>query len=109
MRVGFFSSLVFHVAVTIVAYLGVPYLKPEPLISESAIFVDVVDVAENSNPLPPQPEPEAEEAKAPEPTPQEEPPPQAGERYQQQIQIRHEPAAWVVDCHREHAARGKTL
>ena len=47
---GFFFSLVFHAAVTIVAYFGMPYLKSEPEITEAAIFVDVVDAAEKSNP-----------------------------------------------------------
>ena len=77
MRGGFLFSLVFHAAVTIVAYLGIPYLKPEPKITESAIFVDVVDAAEKSNPPPPKPELEPEEVKMrePPPPPQAEPPP----------------------------------
>ena len=76
MRGGFFFSLVFHAAVTIVAYFGMPYLKSEPEITESAIFVDVVDAAEKSNPPPPKPEPEPEEVKVHEPPPpsQEQPP-----------------------------------
>ena len=76
MRGGFFFSLVFHTVVAIFAYLGMPYLKSEPLITESVIFVDVVDVAEESNAPPPQSEPEPEEIKEPEPPPpQEEAPP----------------------------------
>ncbi len=81
MRGGFFFSLVFHAAVTIVAYFGMPYLKSEPEITEAVIFVDVVDAAEKSNPPPPKSEPEPEKVKAHEPPPpspppsQEQPPP----------------------------------
>jgi len=70
MRGGFFFSLVFHAVVGIFAYLGMPYMKPEPLITEPVIFVEVVDVAEESNAPPPQSEPEPEEINKPEPPPQ---------------------------------------
>ena len=65
MRGGLLVSLVFHAFIYIVAYLGIPYLDPEPLIPETPIFVEVVNVASVSNPPPPPPpvDPEPSEVK----------------------------------------------
>ena len=65
MRRALVISLFFHVAVSTIAYFGVPYLDPEPLITENPIFVDVVNAADESNPPPQQlaPEPKVQKAK----------------------------------------------
>ena len=58
MRRGFFISLIIHTAVTIIAYLGLPYLNPEPSIADIPVFVEVVNVANQPNPPPSQSEPD---------------------------------------------------
>ena len=63
MRRGFFISLIFHATLTIIAYFGIPYLEPEPLISDTPIFVEVVNAADQSNPAPLQPEPKEKSQK----------------------------------------------
>ena len=63
MRGGLLVSLVFHAFICIVAYLGLPYLDPEPLITETPIFVEVVNVTSESNPPPPPMVPEPKEVK----------------------------------------------
>ena len=65
MRRGLLISLIFHVAVAIIAYLGVPYLHSEPFIDDVPIFVDFVNAAEETNAPPPKPalEPKVRKAK----------------------------------------------
>ena len=63
MRGGLLVSLVFHAFICIVAYLGLPYFDPEPLITETPIFVEVVNVTSKSNPPPPPVVPEPKEVK----------------------------------------------
>jgi outer membrane biosynthesis protein TonB len=71
MRGGLVGSLLLHVAVIAFAYVGLPVLMPEEALIDTAIVVEVVNVAEESNPPPPQVEPE----KPKEPEPPKEPPP----------------------------------
>ena len=58
MRGGLVGSLIFHVVVVSIAYFGLPYLALEPALIDAAIIVDVVNVAEKSNPPPVPPGPE---------------------------------------------------
>jgi hypothetical protein len=53
MRRAFLFSLAFHLAVLLVAYFGLPAAsRDEALLSETALSVELVDVAEKSN-IPP--------------------------------------------------------
>ena len=63
MRGGLLVSLVFHAFICIVAYLGLPYLDPEPLITDTPVYVEFVDLTGESNPPPPPVVPEPEEVK----------------------------------------------
>ena len=74
MRDGLSVSVLFHATVATVAYVGIPYLKPEPAIIETPIYVDVVNITEVSNPPPPEPVTKPEPEKAEEPPPPPEPP-----------------------------------
>ncbi|MBT7512164.1 MAG: energy transducer TonB [Rhodospirillaceae bacterium] len=74
MRGGLSVSVLFHATVATVAYVGIPYLKPEPAIIETPIYVDVVNITEVSNPPPPEPVTKPEPEKAEEPPPPPEPP-----------------------------------
>ncbi len=58
MRGGLVGSLIFHAVVVFIAYFGLPYLALEPALIDAAIIVDVVNVAEKSNPPPVPPGPE---------------------------------------------------
>ena len=63
MRGGLLVSLVFHAFICIVAYLGLPYLDPEPLITDTPVLVEFVDAKSESNPPPPPEVSEPEEVK----------------------------------------------
>jgi outer membrane biosynthesis protein TonB len=98
MRVGAFLSVVFHVALIVVAYYGIPSLRRDVMM-ETPIMVEIVNVAEITNapqpevkpekqakveepkPEPPKPEPKPEPPKpevkvAPPPPPEPEPEPE---------------------------------
>ncbi|MEK9755185.1 MAG: energy transducer TonB, partial [Rhodospirillaceae bacterium] len=72
MRGGLAGSVIFHVLVVAIAYFGLPVIAPPPII-DTAIIVDVVDVAEVSNPAPPPPKPEPPKEEKPKEAP---PPPE---------------------------------
>jgi hypothetical protein len=86
MRRAIFFSLAFHLAVLLLGYFGLPSPSHELALSETALSVELVDVAEKSN-LPParqekKVEPEdkpkpREQARTPEPAPTERPAPAA--------------------------------
>ena len=63
MRGGLLVSLVFHAFICIVAYLGLPYLDPEPIITDTPVYVEFGDPTSESNPPPPPVVPEPEEVK----------------------------------------------
>ncbi len=67
MRTAIITSAVLHTGVVLAAWLGLPLHRPDPLIDEQPVFVEIVDVDEmrNAPPMPVQPTPK-EEAK-PEP------------------------------------------
>ena len=52
MRGWFFGSLLLHVAVVFVAYFGLPHMKSDLALLDTAIIVNVVHVEEDSNPPP---------------------------------------------------------
>jgi outer membrane biosynthesis protein TonB len=86
MRRAIFFSLAFHLAVLLLGYFGLPSPSHELALSETALSVELVDVAEKSN-VPParqekKVEPEdkpkpREQARTPEPAPTERPAPAA--------------------------------
>jgi hypothetical protein len=86
MRRAIFFSLAFHLAVLLLGYFGLPSPSHELVLSETALSVELVDVAEKSN-VPParqektvepeeKPKPR-EQARTPEPAPTERPAPAA--------------------------------
>ncbi len=86
MRRPLFVSVAFHLAILLMAAIGIPLSRPdEAPMAEAALSVELVDVAEKSN-LPPAPSPKMdvkpeekpkppEQARAPEPVKREQPPP----------------------------------
>jgi outer membrane biosynthesis protein TonB len=84
MRRAVLFSFAFHTAVLLLAYFGLPAARHETLFSETALSVELVDVAEKSN-VPParqqkKPEPDEtpkpkEQARTPEPAEKERPAP----------------------------------
>jgi len=78
MQRAFIASLVFHLTVVAVAYVGVPMIRRDAPLVETPIVVDVVTVAEITNAPPPkiveEPKP-APEKKPPPPPPPPEPEP----------------------------------
>ncbi len=70
MRDAFFYSVMFHSVVLVVGYFGLPYIQRAPLMTDSPILVDIVNVEDITNAPPPKPEPEKKpEAKKPPPPP----------------------------------------
>jgi len=75
MRAGFFVSVLLHLAVVAASYFGLPYFLPKPVLTEEAIVVDVVEVADKSNPPPPETQPKPPEKPVPPPAAPEPPAP----------------------------------
>jgi len=71
MRNSFGFSVLFHTSVIVIGYFGLPYIKTSPLLTETPIMVEIVNVAELTNAPPPKPKVE----KKPEPKVKKEPPP----------------------------------
>ena len=72
MRLPLILSVVFHVTIVLVAWLGLPHVMPDPLRDVEPIFVEVVDIAETRNAPPPsREEPKKEEPKPEPPKPAE--------------------------------------
>jgi len=49
MRKAVSFSVFLHTAVFIIGYLGLPYLQPTPIITDTSIMVELVDLAEKTN------------------------------------------------------------
>lgn len=86
MQRALYVSLALHIVILVMSYVGLPKTRPEEaLMADTAMSVDLVDVAELSNlPPAPGPKPEVEPkekprtlAQAPEPAQREQPPPAA--------------------------------
>ena len=76
--IGF--SVFLHTAVLVVGYLGLPYIQSAPLLTDTPIMVEIVNVAEATNAPPPPPKPDKkpeQEAKKEEPPKKPPPPPKA--------------------------------
>ena len=79
--VGF--SVLFHSAVLVIGYFGLPYIQSSPLMTDIPIMVEIVNVEEKTNAPPPAPKPDKkpkqeakkEEPKKPPPPPKASPPP----------------------------------
>ena len=71
MRDAFGYSVLFHAAVFVIGYAGLPYFKRPPVLTDAPIMVEIVNVDELTNVPPPAPEPE----KKPEPEAKQPPPP----------------------------------
>ncbi|MDA1089779.1 MAG: cell envelope integrity protein TolA [Proteobacteria bacterium] len=71
MRNAFAYSVVFHASVLVIGYFGLPYIKTSPLLTDTPIMVEIVNVADVTNAPPPAPKQE----KKPEPKVKKEPPP----------------------------------
>jgi len=76
-------SVLFHVGLAALAVFGLPAPQLDPDLFENTVFVEVVEIAEKSNPPPPAPKPKEEPPKEkpkeepkPEPAPAPPPPPQ---------------------------------
>lgn len=72
MRQSVFFSVLLHVAVAVIAYLGVPQLRRPPPMVDAPVVVDIVTVAEvtNAPSAPPQPKPEQKKPEPPPPPPE---------------------------------------
>ena len=79
MRAAVLVSSVFHIAIVVIAYFGLPFFQNDELLVEPPIIVELVTVDEETNlpETPPQPEPkqQAKEEPKPEPKPEPEPAP----------------------------------
>ncbi len=71
MRDSFGYSVLFHAVILVVGYFGLPYIARAPIMTDTPIMVDIVNVDELTNAPPPAPKPE----KKPEPKPKKPPPP----------------------------------
>ncbi len=71
MQKAFGYSILLHVSVLVVGYVGLPYIQTSPLLTDTPIMVEIVNVDEVTNAPPPKPKPE----KKPEPEAKKEPPP----------------------------------
>lgn len=71
MRHAFGYSVLFHAVLFMIGYVGLPYFKRPPALTEAPIMVEIVNVDELTNAPPPAPEPE----KKPEPEAKKPPPP----------------------------------
>jgi len=71
MRHAFGYSVLFHAVVFMIGYVGLPYFKRLPALTDAPIMVEIVNVDELTNAPPPAPEPE----KKPEPEAKKPPPP----------------------------------
>ena len=71
MQKPFGYSILLHVSVLVVGYFGLPYIQTSPLLTDTPIMVEIVNVDEATNAPPPKPKPE----KKPEPEAKKEPPP----------------------------------
>lgn len=71
MRDAFGYSVLFHAVVFMIGYVGLPYFKRPPAMTDVPIIVEIVNVDELTNAPPPAPEPE----KKPEPEAKKPPPP----------------------------------
>ncbi|NQU60988.1 MAG: hypothetical protein HQ512_07645 [Rhodospirillales bacterium] len=69
MRDGFFYSVLFHAAVLVVGYFGLPYIQRAPLLTDTPIMVEIVNVDEVTNAPAPKPKPpkKTEDKKKPPP------------------------------------------
>ncbi len=76
MRNAFGYSVLFHASVMVIGYFGLPYIQTSPLLTDTPIMVEIVDVDEITNAPPPKPEkkPEPKVKKEPPPPPPKEPP-----------------------------------
>ena len=73
MRDAFGYSVLFHAVVFMIGYVGMPYFKRPPALTDAPIMVEIVHIDELTNAPPPEPEKKPEpEAKKPPPPP---PPP----------------------------------
>ena len=73
--IGF--SVLFHSAVLVIGYFGLPYIQTSALLTDTPIMVEIVNVAEMTNAPPPKPKPDKKtekEVKKEEP-PKKPPPP----------------------------------
>ncbi|MDE1147459.1 MAG: hypothetical protein PW843_12715 [Azospirillaceae bacterium] len=83
MRPAVIFSIVLHVALLLLAILGLPLLKPDPMVMAEPVAVEVVDISELTNAAtkpPDKPQPPAPKAPEPQPdpaptTPDQPPPP----------------------------------
>lgn len=64
-------SVLFHAVIVVVGYFGLPYIERAPIMTDTPIMVDIVNVDELTNAPPPAPKPK----KKPEPKTKEPPPP----------------------------------
>jgi hypothetical protein len=71
MRDSFGYSVLFHAVILVVGYFGLPYIARAPIMTDTPIMVDIVNVDELTNAPPPAPKLE----KKPEPKPKKPPPP----------------------------------
>ena len=76
--IGF--SVLFHSAVLVIGYFGLPYIQTSALLTDTPIMVEIVNVAEMTNAPPPKPKPDKKtekEVKKEEPPKKPPPPPKA--------------------------------
>ena len=71
MRNAFGYSIMFHTSILVIGYFGLPYIQTSPLLTDTPIMVEIVNVDEVTNAPPPAPKP----VKKPEPKVKKEPPP----------------------------------
>ncbi len=69
MQKAFGYSILLHVSVLAVGYVGLPYIQTSPLLTDTPIMIEIVNVDDATNAPPPKPE------KKPEPEAKKEPPP----------------------------------
>ncbi len=61
MRNAFYQSVLFHAAIVAISYYGFPYISRAPVMTDTPIMVDIVNVDELTNAPPPKPAPEKKE------------------------------------------------
>lgn len=71
MRDALVYSVLSHTVIMVIGYFGLPYIQREPVLTDTPIMVEIVNVSELTNAPPPKPKPE----KKPQPKAEKKPPP----------------------------------
>ena len=65
MQKAFGYSILLHVSVMAAGYIGLPYIQTSPLLTDTPIMVEIVNVDEVTNAPPPKPKPKVAAKKEP--------------------------------------------